>query len=127
MTIDKLDDVFKDTFNTILELSQKKNSEYSSTVDVFSNFNKASTGLSFHNKKEMVAWEYLTKHLQSIKDIISSDKYVSEEVLNEKFNDAITYLLLIKAMMYEKMKYSNGVNGDTITPISQLKYFYVEQ
>lgn len=127
MRINQLDSICKDTFAKISELSQKKNAEYANILDVFSNFEKASAGLSFHSKKEMVAWEYLTKHLQSIKDIISSDKTVSKEVIDEKFNDAITYLVLIKAMCYEKGKYKACETESTTGQIEKLKYYFIEQ
>ena len=51
----------------------------------------------------MVAWEYMVKHLQSVKDIISGDVPSSKETLDEKFNDIIVYSLLIKGMLQEKL------------------------
>jgi len=86
----------------IIELLKKKGKEYSNG-DTFSNFKAASGGLSFHKKPEMVAWEYMVKHLQSVKDIISGDVPSSKEILDEKFNDIIVYSLLIKGMLQEKL------------------------
>jgi hypothetical protein len=62
----------------------------------------ASGGLSFHDKPEMVAWEFATKHFQSIKDIISGKVPASQATIDEKFGDAIVYLLLMKGMLTEK-------------------------
>lgn len=89
------------TMNEITDLIQRKAKEYS-TGDAFSNFKNASGGLSFHDKPEMVAWEFAVKHLQSIKDIISGKVPSSNHVVDEKVNDAIVYLLLIKGMLIEK-------------------------
>lgn len=89
---------------TLAEISDtmvKKAKEYS-TGDAFSNFKDAAGGLSFHDKPEMVAWEFATKHFQSIKDIISGKVPVSQAAIDEKFGDAIVYLLLMKGMMTER-------------------------
>jgi len=85
---------------------QKKGAEYSGDANVFHNFEEG-TKISFHSKREMVAWEYMTKHLQSIRDMISDDKAYSEHIIREKFGDAINYLILMEAMMIE----SNGLHS----------------
>lgn len=107
----------KEDFNILLkervnEIEQKltqKRDEYASTEDVFSNFKKA-TGISFHDCPEKVAWEYMTKHLQSIKDMVEHvsidgyNGYPDKDILREKFGDAINYLLLIELMMVERIR-----------------------
>lgn len=117
----ELQRLFNLTFDQIIELNKTKNEEYSELCDVFSNFSRASKGLSFHDRKEKVAWEYLTKHLQSIKDIINSNAKCSTKVIDEKFNDAITYLLLIKAMCYDE----NQVGSDN--DVDKIKYNYTSK
>ena len=57
-----------------------------------------------HDKPEMVAWEFATKHFQSIKDIISGKVPASQAAIDEKFGDAIVYLLLMKGMMTERQR-----------------------
>jgi hypothetical protein len=89
----------------------KKGDEYSSVTDVFHNFNN-STGISLHDTNTAVAWEFLVKHLQSIKDIITKiettallpEKIYSEHLIDEKFGDAINYLILIEGMLKEKLE-----------------------
>lgn len=84
----------------------RKGAEYAGDVNVFHNFD-AGTGISLHNTNVAVAWEYACKHLQSIKDLI---KYVEDNgttnanvaLVNEKFGDAINYLLLMEGM-FKKM------------------------
>jgi hypothetical protein len=85
-----------------------KGKEYS-TGDAFSNFKAAAGGLSFHDKPEMVAWEFATKHFQSIKDIISGKVPADQAVVDEKIGDAIVYLLLIKGMLTEKQQHIEEV------------------
>lgn len=88
----------------IQSVLQKKGAEYANDKDVFHNFEEG-TKMSFHDKREMVAWEYMMKHMISIKDMIASKDAYSEHIIREKFGDAINYLILIEAMMLE----SNGI------------------
>ena len=83
---------------------QKKGAEYANDKDVFHNFEEG-TKMSFHDKREMVAWEYMMKHMISIKDMIASKDAYSEYTIREKFGDAINYLILMEAMMLD----SNGI------------------
>ena len=61
--------LLKERVNEIEQKLVSKREEYATGDDVFSAFKKA-TGLSFHDCPEKLAWEYMTKHLQSIKDMI---------------------------------------------------------
>lgn len=88
----------------IQSVLQKKGAEYANDKDVFHNFEEG-TKMSFHNTREMVAWEYMMKHMISIKDMISSKQAFSEHTIREKFGDAINYLILMEAMMLD----SNGI------------------
>ena len=83
-----------------------KGREYANEENAFHNFIKAK-GLSFHNCREKIAWEYSVKHLQSIKDIIQEvDKggIPSPSAVEEKIGDAINYLILIEAMLQDTIK-----------------------
>jgi hypothetical protein len=51
----------------------------------------------------MVAWEFATKHFQSIKDIISGKIPYDQSRIQEKIGDAIIYLILIEGMMIERL------------------------
>lgn len=88
----------------IQSVLQKKGAEYANDKDVFHNFEEG-TKMSFHDTREMVAWEYMMKHMISIKDMISSKQTYSEHTIREKFGDAINYLILMEAMMLD----SNGI------------------
>ena len=97
----------EEALNKVLSLLVLKNAEYANTTDVFHNFRNA-VGLSFYTKKESVAWEFNVKHLQSIKDIIdyiekNNSVNVNKEKLDEKIIDAINYLLIIRAMVIERI------------------------
>ncbi len=95
----------KSVFKTCLKTLTSKGKEYSEDDNVFSNFEDA-IGLSLDiESREVVAYNYLLKHLQSIKDILKDVEekgiYPSKELTDEKFKDAINYLVLIKGMLDE--------------------------
>tara|TARA_R110000737_G_scaffold29025_1_gene47416 strand:- start:113 stop:424 length:312 start_codon:yes stop_codon:yes gene_type:complete len=94
-----LNRIFKRTENTLLA----KRNEYASNEDVFKSF-KNGTGFSLHDEPEQVAWSYLAKHLESIQSIIKKlpNERPSEELINEKFGDAINYLIIIEGLLKEK-------------------------
>lgn len=110
----------RDEFNAVVEkrldlvrkLLVSKGKEYSTDADVFHNF-RAATGLSFHEAPEKVAWEFMVKHLQSIKDILDHvetggfNGYPSEALVEEKIGDAVNYLILIEGMLKERIKHEN--------------------
>jgi len=79
-----------------------KHKEYAADDNVFRNFDEAAGGLSLHSTSAEVLWSYMTKHLVSIKDIVSDDTPVTNEVVSEKIGDVINYLILLEAMLNEK-------------------------
>lgn len=89
-----------------ISVFKSKNDEYASEEEVFQNF-KDGVGISYNNTPEKYAWELLSKHLQSIKDIlnnIENDNYPSLSLIDEKMNDSHNYLYLIEGMITEKIE-----------------------
>jgi hypothetical protein len=99
-------DVVQRRVQLIQDVLQNKNEEYAGDDDVFKAFTEA-LPLSFHDTKQAVAWEFMVKHLQSIKLIIEEkakkSKLPDEKLLEEKIGDAINYLILIEGMFKEDM------------------------
>lgn len=88
----------------IRDVLSKKASEYATDINPYHNFDEG-LKLSFHDQPEKVAWEYMTKHMRSIMDIIDKSgngESVSRELICEKFGDAINYLILIEGMLYRR-------------------------
>lgn len=114
-------DVVQRRVQLIQDVLQSKNEEYAGQEDVFKAFTEA-LPLSFHDTKQAVAWEFMVKHLQSIKMIIEarskSGKIPDEKVLEEKIGDAINYLILIEGMFKDDMEPRKLEE-------SRLKYNYV--
>lgn len=97
-------------FEEIQTLCKDKQTEYTTSGNAFSNF-EGGKGISIVNTREGVAWEYMTKHLQSVKDIIleleRGNIPLSAFKISEKTTDVILYMLLIETMILQKRK-----NGD---------------
>lgn len=115
----------RENFNKIVEARcesikttlVKKGEEYSTANNVFHNFDD-SVGIAFAKSPEMVAWEYMSKHLQSIRDLVEQTQhgyagFPKEEMINEKIGDAVNYLILIEGMFKQRIKeYNNrGINN----------------
>jgi hypothetical protein len=79
-----------------------KHKEYAKDDNVFRNFDEAAGGLSLHSTSAEVLWSYMTKHLVSIKDIVSDNVPVRNGLVSEKIGDVINYLILLEAMLNEK-------------------------
>ena len=79
-----------------------KHKEYAKDDNVFRNFDEAAGGLSLHSTSAEVLWSYMTKHLVSIKDIVSDNVPVTNEVVSEKIGDVINYLILLEAMLNQQ-------------------------
>lgn len=109
MTTQDFDKVIQRRLDLINTVMRAKNKEYANDSDKFHNF-KASTGISFHSAPEKIAWEFMTKHLQSIKDILDHvevggyNGYPTEALVEEKIGDAINYLILIEGMLKERIQ-----------------------
>jgi hypothetical protein len=116
-----VEDVVQRRIQLIKDVLETKNSEYADKDDVFKAFTE-SLPLSFHDTKQAVAWEFMVKHLQSIKMIIEAKaktgKIPDEKMLEEKIGDAINYLILIEGMFKEDMEPQKLEE-------SRLKYNYV--
>jgi hypothetical protein len=93
----------------IREVLTKKGTEYGADKSAFHNFEQASQ-LSYHKTPQGVAWEFMCKHLQSIRDMISDREFEdiipSKEMVEEKIGDAINYLNLMEGMFKEEIEKS---------------------
>lgn len=82
----------------------KKNEEYGTGQDVLESF-KEQADFSMHQEPTSIGWELLVKHLYSVRRIIAEyecdDTVPSQEMIDEKFGDAINYLMLLEALFKE--------------------------
>ncbi len=93
-------------FNKLLELRiqhiretlVEKAKEYA-TDDRLHNFKEAAG--TFELSPSQVCWDYMMKHLISIKDLAYGRKVAFPTVVREKIGDAINYLILMEAIFLE--------------------------
>jgi hypothetical protein len=100
----------------IIDVLERKRAEYSTASDRLIYFKTATSGLSLSTTPEVHAWELLVKHLICVRDIISDvDKgyegWPKREYVDEKFGDAINYLILIEMLIKERIKEYEQIKG----------------
>ncbi len=101
MTNKKLNEIVSSRIKQIQQVLTKKGIEYtSSTDDRLINFKIAADYQQITNKQALMGM--LAKHLASISQMIKTNKQYSNDVWNEKLGDAINYLILLEAMVYEE-------------------------
>lgn len=87
----------------IKSILASKAKEYA-TEDRLHNFKRAAV---FMNKTPAtVCWGFAMKHFTSVADIVDdvqSGKYIPMGLLEEKIGDSINYLILLEAILKEKM------------------------
>ena len=89
------------TFGNLTKLSASKGLEYSGETDRLANFKDQAKLLGFATPIQVLG-VYLNKHLGSINKFISGlDKGLSEPI-EGRIDDAILYLVLLKALINEK-------------------------
>lgn len=104
MTEDKFEQEIERTLNQLREVIIQKGREYRRDNNVFHNFEQGSiqTGLI----REKVLDGFLLKHEISIKDITNDlvkGILPTKEVVEEKFNDNLIYLLIKKMSILDRL------------------------
>ena len=118
----KRDEFIKSTeevLEQLMEILKYKGREYSTIDNTFANFENA-IGTSMCDTREGVLWHYMLKHVVSIKDMVQElevggqfSKNYTVEYVNEKIGDNINYLLLLRAMLLERLQTNNNITYDT--------------
>ena len=79
----------------------RKKEEYAEDDDMLRNFNNAACTLEM--EPEQVAFMYMMKHFQSIKDLLFGKKKLTNDLWEEKITDLINYLLIIDSIIRIKL------------------------
>lgn len=87
------------TFNRMKELTATKGEEYSNSDDQLANFKRSAMEAKL--TQEQVWLVFFNKHVDSIKYYIQYGKVKSNETIEDRIDDAILYLILLKAMALE--------------------------
>lgn len=107
-----LEGVKQRTFDHIDNLLDTKGGEYSSNTNRFENFLDA--GRSENMQPERALWYMMLKHYISIRKFVMelvTPQRRSLEKWNEKIDDMITYLILLKAMIRRRTEIEQVVDA----------------
>ena len=103
MTKEEFDNFLSTVFNRTIKMFNIKRNEYACDDDVFRSF-RLGTGFSIHDEPSQVAYEYLCKHLESIRTMVKNSENIETEYIEEKIGDAMNYLVIIDGLLKEKSK-----------------------
>ena len=99
MTFEAFDKFTTDVIQKVLLMRDTKGKEYAHTADRFDNFNRLAARLNLPREK---VWQvYFTKHLDAIESFIDNGREFSDEGIQGRIVDAITYLTLLAGMIEE--------------------------
>lgn len=98
MTKEEFDTRVEKRIDLIRQSLLSKHDEYATDDNVFKNFDEAAGGLSLHSTSEEVLWSYMSKHLVSLRTIVSKGGD-QPQVVSEKIGDIINYLILLESML----------------------------
>lgn len=101
-------ELFKKVFNDeIMPLREAGQKEYAHTEsNALANFERVSADLGIDRK--LVLWTYLRKHIDGITSFLRGHKSQREDVRG-RINDAIAYLLLLRAMIDDEATQPTGL------------------
>lgn len=97
----EFDKILKLRINKIQQVLELKATEYATNNDRLHNFKTAAN--EFGGTAEEACKGYMLKHWMSIRDMIVGERPVTKEMIDEKIGDAINYLILLEAILIEKL------------------------
>ncbi len=101
MKADVFEKLVRKRLNHCLKTLTLKGDEYSRNGDRLWNFKRAAAIQGTTPEKALLGM--LAKHWVSLMDMLESPETVSEEMLNEKIDDNINYMLLSEGLITERM------------------------
>ena len=100
----EFDALLASTFNELSTLTKTKGQEYANSSDQLANFHRLASMLGL--APSVILLVYLQKHLDSIfqyvKSISSGVTPIESEPIQGRIDDAILYLILLKALLSEQ-------------------------
>lgn len=131
MTHERKNEIFKELFDSCLELQYSKAKDYASNSDALSNFKSQDAealGLTPYQKWGV----YFGKQAMSILGAIGKNPSfpsTTSEPIEERINDAIIYLVLFKCLLEDMNSTSENTDGVSIKPktINDYKKVVIEK
>lgn len=106
MKIEEFNSTVTEAIDKVNNTLLAKRKEYGRNSNPFHNFERAAD-ISMHKTREAVAWEFMVKHLQSLRDLVNDVEngnfmHTDNHIIDEKCIDIINYTLLIRGMLIER-------------------------
>ena len=93
-----------DTYQRLIDLTDSKGAEYAHDADQLANFKRLGATLQLH--PTVVLLVYLQKHLDAIVAYVAAtgrrESPVESEPISGRIDDAILYLILLKALIHDQ-------------------------
>jgi hypothetical protein len=102
MNQEEFEKAFENRVRLCREVLVVKAREYAADGDRLHNFNVAAEFNS--TTPQEACWWFLTKHLVSLSDMVTSGEQFSHLVWNEKLGDALNYLFLLDAIVKDERR-----------------------
>lgn len=105
MKIEDFEKLLQKRIELTKQVLGQKSAEYAKDNDKLYNFKRAAEVL--RKTPEEALWGMLMKHIVSIQDIVedvAKGKLPTEKLLEEKIGDNINYLILLEAMIKERIQ-----------------------
>lgn len=99
MTFEEFNTYQDELLKKVVEMKNTKGKEYANSTSRFANFDRLANRLK--QPRLVIALIYFTKHMDAIESYISNSRIYSEETIQGRILDAITYLTLIGGMIQE--------------------------
>lgn len=100
MTDQQFNIIINNRISSINTILKRKGEEYSTNDDRLHNF-KVAARIN-NSTPEKALWGMATKHLISIIDLINGKNH-TQNIIDEKIGDMINYLILLEAILKEKL------------------------
>lgn len=102
MTTEEFEIILQNRISKIQSVLGNKAKEYALNGDRLHNFKIA--GMMNNESPEKALWGMATKHLVSVQDIVKDRININEYLVDEKCGDLINYIILLEALLIEKIK-----------------------
>jgi len=112
MTEKRFDHEVSNVCDTIKEVLSIKAKEYRRNNNPLHNFDVGVAMSNGTSSREEIIYGMALKHIISIQDIrndVKNGKLPSTDLLNEKYGDAINYLILEKASIIDKIEQNHQI------------------